>query len=1272
MAQLKDLLIIGPSLFNGDVAFSKIPTYNNIELALRSEIAYKNEGVYYVDGGSSSVEGTWLGTSDRITAYYDGLIINYKVGVAGHKDGTTLNINGLGAKPCYLRGTVVLGTEYPVGTMVLLSYNSAAGAFYSTDYDANSYSKVRQYKTSTDANYPILFSYSATENMPSSYDTNYIRKNATIFINPSTGALTAKSFINSDSSNSYVLLGGGGTKLVSDFEVANRCLPLAGSSLTDATNNMTGAIMFKDCDGIKINSNNKDVKVWEVYGNAGAYTSTYGFDLLYKGTDSGNSNSLSLNAHNQTDSHIEVFKILQDGTGNWYPTLNFVKQPTTTYKGTTQKLATENYVASAMNAAVVLRGTLGSGGTITSLPTASSSTLGDAYKVITAGTYASIAAQVGDMFICYQPTSSTYGWLLIPAGDDLDDSWRAIQVDGTQILGSGTSTGALNLKAGASIKLTATNGTVTIDASHPTYTFTDGTDSFTVTNSAGLNKTVSVLNRKIISKDDGSNKDVAPNRYSKYDPIEIPCGITYDFKHLDGISIDGQTNGPTGTYFGVMNWRSYGSATDYSGGPTLQLAYDMSGNLWKRIHKTDRTNNIFDWHNWVRLATTADLPTVNNNKVTITAGKGLSDGGSFTLNQGSDASITLNVGAGAGITVNNDTVALSASGVTAGTYGQESTKTLTYNDTFTIPVVTVDTYGRVTSANEYTLTMPGTDEFDKYIPLTGSSKVTGDITSSAKITATEFVGPATQLKTGRTLQVALGSTSASTTFNGTANVHNIGVSGTLAVGNGGTGQTSAINAANAFLNALTTGDSVPSDNDYYISQYVNGGTTHTTFHRRPVKHLYTYIKGKTDTVYVKLTGSSNITGDLTSSANIKAAKFVGPLDGTAAKATADADGNTISSTYLKRAGGIMTGALGLNSHYLIKPVAEYRTSTDVHNGMITIALPASIGNTMVSMWIDVYNYRANTSFSVHVGGYTYNNNTWQHHPFAMVYGANHKVRLGHNGTSFVIYVGETNSEWHYPQISVRDVVLGYSGSYTNWSNNWAISFTATEPTNVTATISDYVWTTKNFGPNNYIPLTGSSAITGDLTTTGKVTAAQGFVGDLNGNAATATALTSNAGAVNNPIYFVNGKPAATIWTVGSKDYGEHNCNNVTYSFSGYYTSNGPATSLGATTNDGSLWAQAYNDIWVTQIAQDYRDGALFVRGKNNGTWKPWLAVLDSSNFHSFLKDTYVNVTGDTMTGDLQMGSNTIHSKYYKITDGSTDKATYQYNSTDDCIELVFA
>jgi len=69
-------------------------------------------------------------------------------------------------------------------------------------------------------------------------------------------------------------------------------------------------------------------------------------------------------------------------------------------------------------------------------------------------------------------------------------------------------------------------------------------------------------------------------------------------------------------------------------------------------------------------------------------------------------------------------------------------------------------------------------------------------------------------------------------------------SGTLPVARGGTGQTSAVNAANAFLNALGTGSSTPVDADYYISQFVGGGTTTTTYHRRPMSALWTYVKNK--------------------------------------------------------------------------------------------------------------------------------------------------------------------------------------------------------------------------------------------------------------------------------------------------------------------------------------------------------------------------------------------------------------------------------------------
>lgn len=86
-----------------------------------------------------------------------------------------------------------------------------------------------------------------------------------------------------------------------------------------------------------------------------------------------------------------------------------------------------------------------------------------------------------------------------------------------------------------------------------------------------------------------------------------------------------------------------------------------------------------------------------------------------------------------------------------------------------------------------------------------------------------------------------------------------GITGTLGAANGGTGQTSLINAANSLLNALGTGSSTPVDADYYISQYVNGGTTTTTYHRRPMSALWSYISGKISSSGTYVTVNTNQT-----------------------------------------------------------------------------------------------------------------------------------------------------------------------------------------------------------------------------------------------------------------------------------------------------------------------------------------------------------------------------------------------------------------------------
>ena len=65
----------------------------------------------------------------------------------------------------------------------------------------------------------------------------------------------------------------------------------------------------------------------------------------------------------------------------------------------------------------------------------------------------------------------------------------------------------------------------------------------------------------------------------------------------------------------------------------------------------------------------------------------------------------------------------------------------------------------------------------------------------------------------------------------------------------------------AAINLLSVGDSDPVDGDYYVSQIAGGGTTSTSYHRRPVSKLWNYIKGKADSVYAaKSHTHSSITG----------------------------------------------------------------------------------------------------------------------------------------------------------------------------------------------------------------------------------------------------------------------------------------------------------------------------------------------------------------------------------------------------------------------------
>lgn len=128
----------------------------------------------------------------------------------------------------------------------------------------------------------------------------------------------------------------------------------------------------------------------------------------------------------------------------------------------TNTIATKTYVnesIAALPTPMQFKGSLGTGGTITSLPSAAAANNGYTYKVITAGTYASQAAKVGDVFI-----SNGSSWILVPSGDEPSGTVTSVglnmptgfSVSSSPVTSSGTLTVAF--ASGYSLPTTAKQG----------------------------------------------------------------------------------------------------------------------------------------------------------------------------------------------------------------------------------------------------------------------------------------------------------------------------------------------------------------------------------------------------------------------------------------------------------------------------------------------------------------------------------------------------------------------------------------------------------------------------------------------------------------------------------------------------------------------------------------------------------------------------------------------------------------------------------------------
>lgn len=144
------------------------------DLEDKPSIPDKANCVYYIVG-TGTAAGTWIGEHSDIAEYYEGLMIAYKIGIAGLSAGTTLNINNLGAIPVVRNVSTAISTAYAVQSVINLTYtvDTSGTAYWKiSDYDSNTRNTVGDYNL-TDTKLYLIGSKTVDASSTSSYAQSY-------------------------------------------------------------------------------------------------------------------------------------------------------------------------------------------------------------------------------------------------------------------------------------------------------------------------------------------------------------------------------------------------------------------------------------------------------------------------------------------------------------------------------------------------------------------------------------------------------------------------------------------------------------------------------------------------------------------------------------------------------------------------------------------------------------------------------------------------------------------------------------------------------------------------------------------------------------------------------------------------------------------------------------------------------------------------------------------------------------------------------------------
>lgn len=326
-----------------------------------------------------------------------------------------------------------------------------------------------------------------------------------------------------------------------------------------------------------------------------------------------------LSTNNNDDEHSTYIQIKEANQSIYlYGNKLQVSQAPTTDLG----IANKKYVDDAISALpepMVFKGSLGTGGTITSLPTAAATNEGHTYKVITAGTYASQAAKAGDTFVCAKTGTNTYAWTLIPSGDEPSGTVTSvtlkatspIAIDSTSAI---TTSGTRTLSHANSGVTAGTYRSVTVNA---TGHVTAGTNPTTL---SGYGITDAKIASGVITL--GSNTITPLTAASTLDATKlsgtIPSGCYTDTKNTAGSTDSSSKLFLIGATSQAANPQTYSQDTAYVG--TDGKLYSNSKEVVNLSDTQALTNKTYNGYTLAAASakgvvttvdTSANLPTSN-------------------------------------------------------------------------------------------------------------------------------------------------------------------------------------------------------------------------------------------------------------------------------------------------------------------------------------------------------------------------------------------------------------------------------------------------------------------------------------------------------------------------------------------------------------------------------------------------------------------------------------------------------------------------------------